>query len=103
MAEIKTAQKPATLMTGARIRLPALAVLGTLAAFTAQAGTYPPDVFGWNLASLHLNGGSFIANKMLLSDFGQIVVNPETGAFAEAGYLRFSVSRSTGGDRPERL
>jgi hypothetical protein len=82
----KTRQKPSTGRTATRLRLPAFAALATLAAFTAQAGTTPTDVFDWNLAPLQLNGGSFVATTMVLSDFGQIVSYP-TGAFTEAGYL----------------
>jgi hypothetical protein len=85
MAKIKNEQKPAPMTTW--IRLAALAGLGTLATFAARAGTFHSNAFSWNLAPLHLNGGSFVANTMLLSDFGQIVVNPETGAFTETGYL----------------
>lgn len=84
MADIKAGQKAASVTTATGIRL-VLAALGTLAALTAHAGQ--SNVFGWNVSPLSLNGGSFIANTMLLSDFGQIMVNSETGAFTEAGYL----------------
>lgn len=69
MAEIKIGQKPTFVTTTTRIRLTALAALGTIVASTAQAGT--SDLFGWNPAALNLDGGSFVANTMLLSDFGQ--------------------------------
>jgi hypothetical protein len=83
----KTGQNPFTGRTATRLRLPAFAALATLAAFTAQAGTTPTNVFDWNLAPLQLNGGSVVATTIVLSDFGQIVSNPQTGAFIEAGYL----------------
>jgi hypothetical protein len=80
-------QKPFIGRPATRLRLPAFATLATLATVTAQAGTTPTNAFDWNLRPLQLDGGSFVANTMVLSDFGQIVSNPETGAFTEAGYL----------------
>lgn len=69
------------------IRLPALAAIGSLAAFAAQAGHTPTATFDWNPRPLHLHGGKVTADSVQLADFGQIVINPQTGAFSEAGYL----------------
>ncbi len=69
------------------IRLLTLAALGCLISVAGKAGTIPTPTFDWNPRPLHLDGSKFTADMVQLSDFGQIVVNPATGAFTEAGYL----------------
>lgn len=68
----------------APLLISALVSLGTVA---ASAGTTPTSVFDWNPQPLGLNGSKFTADTMQLSDFSQVVVNPVTGAFTEAGFL----------------
>lgn len=74
-------------MAARHIRLPALAALGSLTAFAAQASQTPTPTFEWNPHPLHLDGRKFTADSVQLADFGQIVINPATGEFSEAGYL----------------
>jgi hypothetical protein len=74
-------------MTTSAVRLLALAALSTLTAVAARAGTIPTPTFDWNPRPLHLDGSKFTADTVQLSDYGQIIVSPTTGAFTEAGYL----------------
>ena len=70
-------------------RLVTLAALGCLIA-VAWKGRYDPDAFystGIHDRCSILDGSKFTADTVRLSDFGQIVVNPATGVFTEAGYL----------------
>ncbi len=70
-----------------RLPVVVLAALCSLAAFAARAGTLPTTTFDWNPRPLQLDGSKFTADTIRLSDYGQIVVAPATGAFSEAGYL----------------
>lgn len=74
-------------MTTSAVRLLALAAFSTLTAVAARAGTIPKPTFDWNPRPLHLDGSKFTADTLQLSDYGQIIVSPTTGAFTEAGYL----------------
>lgn len=69
------------------IRLVLSAAAASLMAVAAQAGANPTTTFDWNPQAVGLDGAKFTADTMRLSDFGQIVVNPMTGGFTEAGYL----------------
>lgn len=64
-----------------------LSGFASLVAVAAQAGTVPTTTFDWNPRPLKLDGAKFTADSVHVGDFGQIVVNPATGAFSEAGYL----------------
>lgn len=55
--------------------------------FQARGAPAPTQTFDWNPVPLGLDGKKFTADTISLSDFGQIVVNPVTGTFSEAGYL----------------
>ena len=65
----------------------AVAPLVSLGAVAARAGTTPTSTFDWNPRALGLDGSKFTADTIRLSDYGQVLVNPTTGAFTEAGFL----------------
>lgn len=65
--------------------LASLAMLASIGLGSAQAAT--PVQFDFKPEKAGLDGGKVSADGLQLSDYGQILINPLTGAFREQGYL----------------